>query len=304
MAICLAAPPAGAQLGPADVKAGLELMYGGQPDAAISAARELQARDPAHPLGFLLEANAMWWKMYCAACEVKWNTLDAWQRGKAPGDDDYLRLSDRAIALAEAHIARQNRAPMRLYAGMGYALKARLHGLRFEKLPTARTGKKAREHFLRAVELDPALADAYTGLGLYNYFADTLSVFVKMLRFFMGIPGGDKETGKRQLERAIREGEMTAVEARFYLAKNLRNYEQNYARGVELMEPLVKQYPHNPVFLLLLAELHAKLGHAQDAAGLYRAARALDVPDAVCAARVRQLSDAALAGLKPDATAN
>ena len=119
---------------------------------------------------------------------------------------DFFRLTRRSITLAEQHIARQETAEMRLYAGMGYALEARLHALRDERRATARAGVKAREHLLRAIELDPHLADAFTGVGLYNYYVDTLSWAVRMLRFFMGIPGGNKHDGIRQLEVAMRDG--------------------------------------------------------------------------------------------------
>ena len=122
---------------------------------------------------------------------------------------------------------------MRFYAGMAYALRARLTGLRGERRATAKAGVRAREHFLRALELDPGMTDAYTGIGLYNYYVDTLSAMAKVLRFFMGIPGGDKNEGIRQLQLAAQSGTVTRAGARFYLAKNLRTYDLDYARSVE-----------------------------------------------------------------------
>ena len=53
----------------------------------------------------------------------------------------------------------------------------------------------------------------------------------KILRFFMGIPGGDKREGLRQLETASTKGELTQMEARFNMAKSLRNYDFDYARA-------------------------------------------------------------------------
>jgi len=276
---------------------GLRLTYAGQEDAAIEVLRRLQREQPEHPLGYLLEANAAWWKIYCEACEIKWNLIDAWKRGKRPGDDDFLRLTQQSIALAEKRIAQHDTAEMRLYAGMGHALEARLYALRDEKRATARAGVRAREHLLRAAELDPHLADALAGLGLYNYYVDTLSWAVKVLRFFMGIPGGDKEQGIRQLEEAIRDGVLTRVEARFYLAKAMRNNAQNYFRAVELLEPLVARYPSNPVFHLLLADNHAKLSHNEEAARHFHEAIRLASGNGPCHARIRELAQQALAAL-------
>jgi hypothetical protein len=276
----------------------LQRIYNGDTPAAVELARQIQKAHPEHPIGFLLEANARWWEIFCEACEFKWNTMDAWKRDKLPADDDYFALADRAIALAEARLKKAHHAEMFLYAGMGHALKARLLALRDEKRATARAGVRGREHLTNALQMDAQLADAHTGLGLYNYYVDTLSAIARILRFFMGIPGGSKKEGLAQLEAAIARGQLTQAEARFYLAKNLRNYEQQYARSVELMEPLVQQYPRNPVFHLLLGDFHAKLGHLAQAAASYRAAQQLTNGQSTpCAARIRQLSSVALAAL-------
>ena len=72
--------------------------------------------------------------------------------------------------------------------------------------------------------------DAYAGLGLYNYLADTLSGLAKVLRFVMGIPGGDKREGVRQLRIAMEQGVLTRAGARFYLANVLRIYEHDFSR--------------------------------------------------------------------------
>ena len=72
-----------------------------------------------------------------------------------------------------------------------------MYALRGESRNTARSGVRAREHLLRAKTLDPTLADADFGLGLYNYYVDTLSGIARILRFFMGIPGGSKQEGIR-----------------------------------------------------------------------------------------------------------
>jgi len=306
-----AAPGAAAKKlnAPLEAREGLRHMYAGDTPRAIELFRKVQQAQPDSPLGYLLEVNALWWKMYCAACEIKWNTIDAYKRGKLSEDDEYFRLADKAIALGVAQLAKSPSAEMNLYVGMGYALKARLHGLRVEAKPVARAGVKAREYLLRAAQLDPELGDAYTGLGLYNYFVDALSWWAKMLRFFMGIPGGTKKEGTRLLERALREGDMSVGEARFYYAKNLRNYDQKYAEAVALLEPLVREFPTNPLFQLVLGDMHVKLGHYALATKYFLAAKTLATShasgsDSACSARVQQVADAALALLPRSAVSD
>jgi hypothetical protein len=89
---------------------------------------------------------------------------------------------------------------------MGDAAASRLYGIRGEGRNTARMGVRAREHFLKSAAMNEDLADADFGLGLYNYYIDTLSAAARVMRFFMGVPGGSKKEGIRQLRRAIQQG--------------------------------------------------------------------------------------------------
>jgi tetratricopeptide (TPR) repeat protein len=143
---------------------------------------------------------------------------------------------------------------------------------------------------LRCLQLDPQMADAYAGLGLYNYYVDTLSTIARILRFFMGIPGGSRQEGIRQLEMAMQQGELTRAEARFYLAKNLRTYDQDYARALEVASPLVDQFPRNPLFHLLEGDIQAKLGRWELAAGSFREAVQFSPGDALCEGHIRDLA--------------
>lgn len=275
----------------------LEKLYAGDPDAAIEDFQAIQREQPEHPLGYLLEAEAHWWKIYCESAEFKYRMTDAWHRNKRPEDHAYQELIDQEIALAASQLAKSESAEMHFYAGMGYALRARILSLFGERRGSARAGVRAREHLLRALALDPSLADADLGLGLYSYYVDALSAIAKVLRFFMGIPGGSKKEGIRRLERAMTQGTLVREEARFYLAKNLRNYDQQYDRALEVIEPLARQYPSNPAFLLLQGDLYAKLNRKPEAADCFRTAAALPLRDPDCRERIAALARASLAAL-------
>jgi hypothetical protein len=282
---------------PPEATDGLRLLYGGQGAAARVLFARLEQQEPNDPLPYLLEGDARWWEIYCQACEIKWGFIDAWRRPKTSDDDAYLALAAKAINLAESSIAQHDTAEMELYDGMGYLLRARLLGLRDDRSGTAHAGISARQHLLRCLELDPQMTDAYTGLGLYNYYVDTLSTMARVLRYFMGIPGGDKQEGIRQLKIAMNDGPLTSVEARFYLAKNLRTYDQQYSQAADILAPLVREYPTNPTFNLLMGNLESELGHNESAAEYYRAATQQPPSDAACAARVGQLARDAAAAL-------
>ncbi len=250
----------------------MDKMYSGDPDAAIAILRNLEQSQPENPLPVLLEGEARWWKIYCSSLEIKYGMIDAWKRGKKPEDDAFLLLADKVIDLAHAQIAKSDTADMRFYAGMGLALKVRLEVLRGENRAVAHYGVAARAEFLRALELDPQMPDATAGLGLYNYYVDSLSTTVKILRFFMGIPGGSRTEGIRQMQVGIDHGVVTPVEMRFHLARNLRTFDYQYERAIEVAQPLVERYPGNPIFQLLLGNLNTEMGRPVKAAEYFQAA--------------------------------
>jgi hypothetical protein len=275
---------------PNGAKQGLDLLYAGRSEEAIVQFRQVQAANPAGPLGYLLEAEARWWEIYCEACEIKWNTIDAYERPRLSADDSYLALAEKATSIAESQIAHADSPEMRLYAGIGWSFRARFLGLRNDRRGTAHAGVSARAHLLRCLQLDPEMADAYAGLGLYNYYVDTLSTMARILRFFMGIPGGSKAEGIRQLQIAMEKGDLTRVEARFYLAKNLRMYDREYARALEVLSPLNEEFPANPIFQLLRGEIQMKLGRAEPAAESFREALQFSAGDNSCERHLRVLA--------------
>jgi tetratricopeptide (TPR) repeat protein len=280
---------------PRGTSAALDKIYSFNTDAAIADAQGMQREQPDHPLGYLLEAEALWWKIFCASAEFKYGMTDARHRPKLAADQHYLDLAAKASSIALAQIKAHESAEMQFYAGMGDAFSARLYGLRGENRTTARFGVHAREHFLRAIQMDPELVDAEFGLGLYNYYVDTLGGIAKLLSFFMGIPGGSKQEGIRQLEKDIAEGVLTPAAARFYLALDLHRYDQQYEKALGIIGPLVEKYPSNPLFQLARGDLYAKLSRKEQAVECYRAAGAVPVQDPECRARIQELVRASLA---------
>jgi tetratricopeptide (TPR) repeat protein len=274
----LRAQPAVPQLqGDSELRAlgrqGVDLMMDGDLDAAIRIFRNVQARDPQSPLGYLLEADATWWRIYYLTANLTDpDVFAATDLPTTPYDHHFRDLITLTIANSETRIrARQDVARNYLYQGMAYALRARLEGLRDRDLPTARAGKKMRTLLLTALELDPNLTDAYLGVGIYNYFVDTLSTIVKILSWFIGLPGGNRVQGLQQLQLAAEKGELARGEAKFYLAKDYsRSNERQYERSLALFQQLAREYPHNPLWPMLMGSVHCRMGHVQECEALYQ----------------------------------
>jgi hypothetical protein len=276
---------------PPDAQKVLDTIYGGNPEAAVALARSIEQARPEDPLGYLVEGEALWWERYCRACEVKYGMVEAWKHEKQRSDEAYFALTDRAIELARARLAQSESADTHFYAGMGYALKVRVYGLRNENRNAARAAVNARTHMLRALELDPQMADATAALGIYNYYVDTLSPIVKLLRFFMGIPGGDKAKGVQQMQVGMNQGVLLAIDVRFILARALRQYDRKYEDALAVAQPLVERYPRNPLFLLLASNLNAELGRYGKAAEYIQAVQQLPAATASpCLAHTREIA--------------
>lgn len=253
---------------------GMAVLMNGNPDAALVYFRRIQQEDPESPLGYLFEADALWWKVYLTIGNlVDPDVFDVTGDRRSPLEARFTQVNNLAIAKAEARLkAHQDEARNCLYEGMAYALRARAAGLHDEDLATARAGKRMRNLLLRAVQLDPQLTDAYLGLGIYNYFVDTLPTLVKMLKFLIGLPGGDREVGLKQMREVATHGELAKAEAQFYLAKDFsRTSERQYAKSLELFKQLEQQYPGNMLWKLLVGSLEIKQGNTIEGEANYRA---------------------------------
>jgi hypothetical protein len=252
---------------------GIDALMDGDPDAAIQIFHAVQESDPASPLGDLLVADAVWWKIYFASGNlIDPDVFDVVNSQMTPYDSQFDGLIDSAVRKAQSRIAaNQDVARNELYLGMAYGLQARLAGMRGQDLPAARAGKKMRATLLDALAKDPNLNDAYLGVGIYNYFVDTLPAIVKLIRWFIGLPGGSREEGLRQIERTARQGHLARGEAMFYLAKDFsRPYENQYAKSLELFQELARQYSHSGLWKILVGSLEIRLGRVAEGEALYR----------------------------------
>jgi len=272
--------PAWAQPGPTSdeenrhyAARGVEMMMDGDLEGAAAVFQQIEQKAPDSPLGFVLEADATWWKIYYVSADlIDPDVFDVAKTEATPYDSHFQDLDSVAIHKAEARIhARQDLARSYLYEGCAYALRARLDGLHDRDLATARAGKRMRSHLLRALELDPSLTDADLGVGIYNYFVDTLPGIVKFLSMFIMLPSGSRAEGLHQLELCAAKGDLGKAEAKFYLAKDYaRVSERQYALSLRLFGELQQDFPHNPLWPMLIGSLHFRLADPQKGEEIYR----------------------------------
>lgn len=199
---------------------------------------------PAPPESCLtLAAVALWW-------EIQLNPNDRRL------DKSLESTSATAIDAAERWTRREpQRAEAWFYFAGAHAPLEQWRILRGQRLAAARDAPRLKEALERALTLDPTLQDAYFGIGVYHYYAAVAPAAVKMLRWLLLMPGGNREAGLREMQRAREQGALLAGEADYQLHWLYLWYEHQPDRALALLRGLDARYPSNPLFLQRIAEV-------------------------------------------------
>jgi len=197
----------------------------------------------------LLRATSLWWRIQ----------LDPFNTSR---DAPFRAAIDAVVATMEQWTAREpKRADAWFFLGGAYGLRVQFHVLRVERLAAARDGKRIKDALERSLVLNPNLQDAWFGIGLYHYYADIAPAALKVLRWMLFLPGGNKAEGLREMLRARDRGELLRGETDFQLQVIYLWYEQNYDEALRLLEGLHVTYPRNPLFVQSIAEVHDVYRH-------------------------------------------
>ena len=158
-----------------------------------------------------------------------------------------LTLANETIAAADAWVTREpRRAEAWFYLGAAYAVRLQWRGQRGDRLTAARDGKRVKDALERAIALEPGLDDAYFGVGLYQYYADIMPSVLKILRWLLLLPGGDREKGLGMMLRTREAGEVLRGEADFQLHQIYLWYENRPDRALETAGGAAHAVPTQP----------------------------------------------------------
>ena len=247
------APAADALRRPQDaaLRAALDLLYDGRPDDARRALAEVGRQAPQDPVRAYLEGLVEVWRL-----EQK--------PPSAAADRAFLERADEALRLANAALAADPADPRALLArGATQGIRSRFHLFRGQRTDAARAAARMREDLCRLGEAVPGSADAAFGLGLYDYYADVLSRFAKVLRFLAGLPGGDRARGLALIESAGEGSLFHDDEVQAQLYEIYAFYEDKPDRALAEARGMRRRHPGWPLWGLRLAE------HLRDRMGLY-----------------------------------
>jgi hypothetical protein len=226
----------------------LELLYNGGFDAT---AERLSAAATRDPVAAYLRVLARCWKLEQAPESAVW-------------DEAFLKETREALSFADARLRQDPKDARAQFARAGlFGVRSRYHIFRWHKADAARDAVRMREDLLEVQALGVTDKDVRFGLGIYDYYSDVLPQLLKLVRFFMGMPGGDRERGLVLLEEAKEGTLFHDTEARVWLYEIYSLYEDKPDRALEEARYLWSRYPGWPRWGLSLAV------HLRDRMGLY-----------------------------------
>jgi len=240
------APPA-PRADRAELRFGLDTLYGGAFATAARYFADLSARDSGDPAPIIFHAGALIW----------------WAAARDSDDFDSAAIDsllDRAIALARAAPPGAER-DFWLGTAIGYRAREReLHGHAWS---AAKDAKAMRDAYGRVLAADSSCIDCWLGLGLYSYGLARASAIARFVARLIGLGSGDAAEGIGMLRRAASGGDLARVEATWVLAAALsreaaRDDQHRAAlrsESVSLVDGLAQRYPGNPVFQRFLREM-------------------------------------------------
>jgi len=161
---------------------------------------------------------------------------------------EYEALTDHAIDISKTWL-KKHPYDANAYMCLGgmYGLRARLAVMQHRWITAYFDGKKAISNTRKSLKVDPEIYDSYLGLGMYEYYAGTLSGVVKILaKFFLS---GDAEQGLKYILLCKDKGYFNSLAAELLL---IEIYTESGSRfkdpvtAVKWSAELRKAYPVHP----------------------------------------------------------
>lgn len=229
---------------------GVDLVYQMKFDEGIAQFDEIIKQNPHNPLGYFLRASSSYWFI-----------LSDMQDSEKV--DQFKEECQNAIDVAKEKLKQnQNDLDARFYLGSLYTVLGAYEGLNHHWWSAYWKSKKGKDHLNQVIEKDSTYYDAYLGLGMYHYYAETVPQILKMMSFILGIDANRKK-GLEEIQLAADKGKYTKIQALFCLADINLRLEKNYWKAYGLFRALNAQYPHNLIFKIGLGKCyqHTKRHH-------------------------------------------
>lgn len=228
------------------VEQGMGALFRSDYDGAQRLFREALEKHPGHAAYSLGYATSVWWRM-----ENNFALPDS------PEEKTFVAAVKQAIHDAKRARDESGQAQDHLHLAAAYGLRGRWRASRRRWLSAYLDGRRAYRNAKEALKLDPALYDAYLGIGAFDYYVAGLSGIVQALAF---TSGGDKTEGLAKLRLAAERGRFGRVAAKLLLVGIHWTLEKKPQEAWRILEELHGQYPDSPLMdsMRLLGLFHLR----------------------------------------------
>jgi tetratricopeptide (TPR) repeat protein len=228
------------------ISQGLWWLYQLQYDKAYAIFDQYTQDHPEDAAGYFYKSGTDWWHL---AQQFDY----ALPKVQARFYENVARTIEKANTTAASTKDRKIKARAYLYRGGAEGMRGRWLVTQKQWVKAYFAGKNG-DHFLKlALKYDPTLYDAYMGLGIYDYFTDTLGGVQKALAALL--VHGDRARGLKELHTAIEKGQRARVEAMIFLIEIYTSEERTPEKALPLTRELREEFPQSPA--MHLAEVMA-----------------------------------------------
>jgi tetratricopeptide (TPR) repeat protein len=264
LAALLVATPARARRVPTSVtppmdallREGLDALYRMDFPAADAAMAKAMALDPAYPHPYLGVAALDLVRYSYAAKESDSALFKGFQADIA-----------KAVSVSETWLKTHPNDPDALMVlGAAHGISGRMAITRHEWLDGFRHGRAAMKSIRLSLKLDPELYDATLGVGMFDYYVDTIPRFAGWLAKIM--LGGSRERGLKELHLAAEKGDYGKTAAKLILVEiSIEDAfgARNPAEALRLITEVFHRYPDSAMFHSAYAVVLYENGKVDDA---------------------------------------
>jgi tetratricopeptide (TPR) repeat protein len=189
------------------------------------------------------------------------STIYLWYYLSSKNTNDYknfVKYSDLAIDKGENLLDKNPNDDIILYTiGTTYSCRAIVFAKAENFVDAAWASKKSEGYLSECLKINPKRADAYLGLGLYNFALGQIPSGFKWALSLAGIKG-NKSLGIQYIKKAANEGYLSKTEASYYLSQIYSEVINNYEAAAGCLKQMLKKYPDNLLFNYSMAIVEIK----------------------------------------------
>ena len=192
--------------------------------------------DSGHPAAYFFHLMSIWYEL----------TYDSLMNRNTELEKALDAQAELTVRKAEAYAQDpKTEAVADLYWGGALGAKGWYHVTRNQWVRAYFSGKKGYNYMTKVLEIDPAVYDAYLGVGMYEYYAATLGPTLRVLASFA--VRGDRDEALRYLNLALKKSRYVKLEAAYFLW-NAAVEEGRLDEGLERAKFLKESFPLSPLF--------------------------------------------------------